>query len=271
MRLRAPAFGALPILAALIAGTPASVHAQGVKPTPATGELKTVLYNWANSMGMLRGIQEIDAITTLLYWGTGTINVGGQPCRLTDYRGSLNYQETGMRVEIACTRADGKPHKEIQVVAGKFAWNEEKPGIGPAPSMAALNERLIQYWSSPQGAVKAARAASDAKLTVEGGKTVVTFPIPGVSGATAKATLSAKNQAERVEARLGARVIEWTYSDYADLNGSDYKADAFFPRRIIQKEGPLTMLDLTVTKTDTINPYVIMPVPESLEKTQAAR
>ena len=37
------------------------------------GARNDVLYFWANHMGMLRGVQERDAIGTLHYIGTGTI------------------------------------------------------------------------------------------------------------------------------------------------------------------------------------------------------
>ena len=40
--------------------------------------------------------------------------------------------------------------------------------------------------------------AGKTKVAWEGGKPVVTFPIPGVPGATATATLDAKYMAERV-------------------------------------------------------------------------
>jgi hypothetical protein len=56
-----------------------------------------------------------------------------------------------------------------------------------------------------------------------------------------------------------------TYEDYGDWNGADYLSDVMFPRRIIQKRGTTTIADLTVTKTNTYNPYVIMPVPDSVK------
>ena len=90
-----------------------------------------------------------------------------------------------------------------------------------------------------------------------------------VPGGTAKATLSARYQAERVEARVGNAVTEWTYSNYGDLNEEGDKLDAFFAGRIIEKRGDVTMLDLTLVKTDISNTYVVMPVPESVR--QAAR
>jgi glyoxylase-like metal-dependent hydrolase (beta-lactamase superfamily II) len=39
-----------------------------------------------------------------------------------------------------------------------------------------------------------------------------------------------------------------------------------FPTHIVQKQGGLPVLDLTITRTDPNNPYVVFPVPENVEK-----
>jgi hypothetical protein len=180
-----------------------------------------------------------------------------------------------MRVDVTCTRADGQAHREIQVVSGSHAWNEVGapgaglvPGQGTAvPAMDAVRQRLAQIWSGPQGVVKAARMGGEkTTITADGGKTVLTFPIPGVEGGTARATLSARYQTERVEVRIGQDVTEWTYSSYGDYNEPDIKLDVFFAGRMVQKRGGVTLLDLTVTKTDTANPYIVMPVPDAVRK-----
>ena len=251
-------------------------------PTPG-GDLKTVLYNWANHMGMLRGVQENDAIGTLDYVGTGTINVGGQPCRLTKYHAEINYQMSGMREDFACTLPNGQKREEIRVVGGQYAWNEIGgpgaglvPGKGTAtPTPEAYSERAIRLWSGPQGAVKAARINGGAKtkVAVEGEKTVLTYPIPGVPGAMAKATLTSgpvkgvctRNCAERIEVRQGDAVTEFIYSNYKDYNDPEEQLDAFYAGRIIEKHGPLTVLDLTITRTNTPNLYVVVPVPPSVK------
>lgn len=256
--------------------------------TPAPGgDLKTVLHDWANHMGMLRELAEHDLIATLEYLGTGSVNVGGQPCSLTKYRVTINYQMTGMRSEIACTRADGQKHEEIQVVGGQYAWNETGlpggglvPGQGAAnPAMDAYAERAIRLWSGPQGAVKAAvMGGANTKVGVENGKTTVTYPIPNVPGAVAKATLTSgpveglctRNCAERVEVRHGNTVTEFTYSNYADYNHPEEQLDAFFPGRIVEKRGGTTVLDVTVTRTNTPNLYIVVPVPPSVRSAVAA-
>jgi hypothetical protein len=152
-----------------------------------------------------------------------------------------------------------------QLVAGK----------GTATSMmATLNERLIRIWSGPQGAVKAAAAAgANLKVASENGKTVVTYPIPGVAGTIARATLSNGTNddvpcssycAERIEVRQGNVVTEFFYSDYAELNEPLNKIDAWYPRHETEKRDGVTIRDLSIAETETGNPYVTMPVPESV-------
>ncbi|HYR83860.1 MAG TPA: hypothetical protein VE422_07260 [Terriglobia bacterium] len=243
-------------------------------PTPqaaAAGDSKSVLFNWMWYMGMLRGVQEVDAVATLELQGTGTIQAQGQPCKLTNYRTSINYQ-AGMRVQYACTLPNGQSQKSIEVVSGQFAWDEDIVGAGIVPgrgtataNRAALNERLIRLWSSPQGAPKAAAAGgANTKVAMEGGKPVVTFPIPGVQGAVAKATLNAENQAERVVTTMGNVVTEFTYEKYDDYNPDDDKVYGYFPGHLVEKRNGVTILDLTVKQTDVGNLYVVIPVPQSV-------
>jgi hypothetical protein len=253
------------------------VWAQRTAPPPtsqaaAAGDRKSVVFNWMWYMGMLRGVQEVDAVATLELQGTGSLQVQGQPCRLTNYRASINYQVAGMRVQYTCTLPNGQSRKAIEVVSGAFAWDEDMvgaglvPGRGTAtPNRAALNDRLIRLWSSPQGAPKAAATGGEnTKVAMEAGKAVVTFPIPGVQGATAKATLNAENQAERVEARLGNVVTEFTYEKYDDYNPADDKVYGYFPGHIVEKRNGVTILDLAVKQTDVGNLYVVVPVPQNV-------
>src|SRR5574341_2411072 len=95
--------------------------------TPASGakDLRAVLFNWTSYMGMLRGIDEHELIVTLEYQGNGTIQVDGQPCTLTKYRVSTNYQLPGQRIQYTCTRANGQPYSTIEVISGQYAWNED--------------------------------------------------------------------------------------------------------------------------------------------------
>ena len=79
---------ALAIAAPLTASAQGGFFATPQPPpvyTPAKDakDLKAVLFNWTWHMGMLRGVDEHEIIASLEYQGTGTIQVDGQPCRLT--------------------------------------------------------------------------------------------------------------------------------------------------------------------------------------------
>jgi hypothetical protein len=286
----------------LALATPLTAGAQGGRgggpplytPTAADKDAKAVLYNWASHMGMLRGVEEHELATTLEYQGTGTIQVDGQPCTLKKYRNSISYQVAGQRTQIECTRANGQTYSNVEVVNGVYAWNEDIPGAeiiagkGKAtPMPAALQERLIRLWASPQGAVKAAEVGAGIPLMAmdrdlgrilkpgsntigqtsvawEGDKPVVTYPIPGVAGATAKATLDKRYMAEKVVVTNGATTTEFIYSDYNDWNNPLNKIEAYYAGKITEKRNGTTVRELTTTETETGSVYVVMPVPASV-------
>src|SRR5688500_1593842 len=263
--------------------------------TPAAGarDLRSVLFNWGWHLGMLRGDQEIDLIASLEYQGKGTMQVDGQPCTLTKYRVSTNYQTSGQRTQISCTRSNGQTYNNIEVLSGAYAWNEDIagaeliPGKGKAtPTAAATEERMIRLWAGPQGALKSALAgiqdpplfavrpgtqvpadvstAGKTSVAWEGGKPVVTFPIPGVPGAIATATLDAKFMAERVVVKHGANTTEFLYSDYRDWNNPLHPAEAFVAGRMTERRNGTVVRDITTTLTETGQMYVVMPVPASV-------
>ncbi len=102
----------------------------GVQGSRNPTDLKTILYYAADALGMLRGAREEDGILTMQIWATGTTSVGGQPCKLANYLASVRYSSQArqkvpvpaMRVEFACTGANGRPGlRQIQVVADRFA------------------------------------------------------------------------------------------------------------------------------------------------------
>jgi glyoxylase-like metal-dependent hydrolase (beta-lactamase superfamily II) len=248
------------------------------------------------ALGMIRGPARIDAINTMEFWGTGSTYSFGQsykpdmpwPPFKTEYHGSLSYAVPAMRADMMRSNPAGlvqgggglplaAPQRLVQVVSGQFAWNESAPGGGFAlgttatPAPGAANDRLLQLWMMPFGALKMAeRAGANAKVTTEGGATVITFPYSGpLTGITAKVTLNGKSEVARVETStdnpmLGDMITEASYSGYQDLG--EIKSDVMFPSRIVQKQGGYPVLDLTITKVDANNPYVIFPVPDNVQK-----
>jgi hypothetical protein len=280
---------------------PAGARAQGFgdypviyRPAKDAKDLRSVLFNWTWYMGMLHGVDEHELISSLEYQGKGTIQVDGQPCTLTKYRVSTSYQTPGQRVQYTCTRANGQTVSGIEVVSGPYAWNEDMvgaeivPGKGKATPMPdAVEERLIRVWASPQGAPKAAIAGvaptaplgsnpgtllkdgvdkvGGTSLAWEGGKPVLTFPIPGVPGAMATATLNAKYMAERVVVKHGSKTTEFTYGDYQDWNNPLNKVDVLYAGKITERHGGAVVRDLTTVQTETGSVYVVMPVPSSVQ------
>jgi hypothetical protein len=267
--------------------------------TPAADakDLKSVLFKWMWSMGMLKGHDERDMVATLEYQGKGTIQVDGQPCTLTSYRASTNYQTFSQRIQYGCTRPNGQTYSNIEVVSGLYAWNEDVPGaeIGPTkgktiPMPGTVEERLVRIWASPQGAPKAAVAATTetfwlganpgtlfadgvatagkTALSWENGKPVVTFPIPGVPGATATATLDANFRTERLVVKHGSTTTEFTYGDYQDWNNPLNKIGVLYAGKIVENRNGTVIRDLTTNVTETGNVYVVAPVPASIEKAE---
>src|SRR5215467_9530867 len=281
-------------------GLPLAATAQGgrvVEPyTPAADakDLKSVLFNWMRNEGMLTGHDERDMVASLEYQGKGTIQVNGQPCTLTKYRASTNYQSFSQRIQYTCTRQNGQTYSNIEVVSGLYAWDEDTPGveIGPTkgkatPMPATVQDRLIRLWASPQGAPKAAvMGTSDTfwlganpgtllddglakvgqtSVSWESGKPVVTFPLPSVPGATATATLDAEFMVERVVVKQGATTVEFTYTDYKDWNNPLNKIEVFYAGKLTERRNGAVVRDLTTDQTETGNVYVVAPVPASVK------
>jgi hypothetical protein len=269
-----------------------------VEYTPAAGakDLKSVLFNWAWHMGMLRSTEEYDLLMSLVYEGTGTIQVNGQPCNVTRYRSDISYQTSGERIRITGTRPNGgQSCSTIEVLSGAYTWNEDVQGAelvageGKAtPMPATVEERMIRLWANPQGAWKSAIAGTQdtnapqmaarpqrvpadvmsvgkTSVTWSGDKPVVTFPIPGVPKATATATLDAKFMAESVVVKNGKDTYEFTYSNYKDWNNPLHPAEAFYAGKMTEKKNGTVVRDITTKETETGQMYVVMPVPASVK------
>ena len=146
----------------------------------------------------------------------------------------------------------------------------------------------MQLWSLPHAVYKAATlAGANAKTTLEGGVLYLTYPLPAPLNGTARVALNTTDADEltmddgekyqlsfwidRVEMRIGNVVTETTYSDYAELNEPDYRSEVMFPRHMVQKRGGVTSLDLTTVRTNTYNPYVVVPVPANVKSAAPQR
>jgi hypothetical protein len=307
---RSVATCALAVVVAMSSVLPAGAQGFGggappYTPEPGAKDLKTVLYNWTWHMGMLRGQAEPELVGTLEYQGEGTVQVDGQPCRLTKYRVSANYQLPGYRTQIECTRPNGQTYANIETMSGQYAWDEDIPGAeiipgeGTATSRpAALEERLIRLWASPHGAPKAAIAAAAGvplsesfaqnpatlldrqaaagvsamtTLSWQGDRAVLTFPLPGVPGATATATLDERFLPQRVVVTHGTNTTEFVYADFQDFNNPLHRIEALYAGTIVERRNGMVVRDLKTVVTEIGQVYVVVPVPDSVRTAGTAR
>jgi hypothetical protein len=252
-------------------------------------------------MGMLRSGNESELVKTLEYQAdSGTIQVNGQPCAVKKYRISANYQVPGYRTQIECTRPNGQVYKNVETMSGEYAWDEDIPGAEIVPGKGkatprsdALQERWIRLWASPHGAPKAAIAgaaglplsesfgqnpavlidrqtAAGAKATTtlswQGEKAIVTYPIPGVAGAIATATLDSGFLPERVVVKNGTNTTEFVYGNFEDWNNPLFKIEALYAGTIVERRNGTVVRDLKTKVTEIGQVYVVVPVPDSVQK-----
>lgn len=254
-------------------------------------DVETILYEAADALGMLRTPSEVDRLLTMVYSGTGTTLLGGEPCAMESYRASVRYAipnarhtfpVPAMRVDFTCRDDDGESERHIQVVAGELAWNETEPGTGATPAPETERERLFQLWILPHSLLKAATAAGSRTVaSTDGANPVLTFPLPPpLDDATARITLDPavflhhtmpngrrrefSHRITRVETEFDGEAVVVSYGDYRDWNEEDYKSDVLLPGRMVQMRDGINVFDLTLNWSNTYNPYVVMPVPDGI-------
>jgi hypothetical protein len=214
------------------------------------------------------------------------------------YRIGNAYQFAGSRTQIECTLPNGRTYSNIETVSGKYAWDEDRPGAGLVPGEGTATpmpdkvaERLIRLWASPQGATKAALAGAGidtmkvfrnpggllaegtstigaTSVTWDGDTPVVTFPIPGVDGAAARATLDDRFMTESVVVTHGRNRYEFAYSDYNDYNNPLNLIEVYMPGRMVERINGTVTRDVKTVVTETGSIYVVVPVPPSVGPTE---
>ncbi len=283
--------GAKSKTAGTAAATAGSSNSSEVAKTLQAAAEAVGLARWSGVGG--QRLPEVDVITTMEIWGSGTTYGFGQPYKAgepspafkTEYHASIDYNPPAMRVEMTRTNPGASggaaPQHTIQVVREKYAWDESEvgaglvPGKGTAtPAMATANNRLLQLWILPYGVIKAALAAGDkTRISTENGTSVLSFPLSGqLADVMVKATLDPQNMVANVETRtdnpaLGGMITETQYSDYADRG--EIPTDVKSPGHIVQKQGGHPVLDLQLKMVDANNPYLVFPVPENVKKAAA--
>ena len=279
--------------AAIRAACPlALVAALAVQPIGAQGpaDRAKALRTAADALGMVRWsdiggavrLPGIDIVNTMEFQGSGTVDNAGRAVE-ADYHAALGYNPAAMRVEIghAEANAGAAPHA-IHTVRDTYAWDESEIGAGlvagkgtATPVSNAAQERLLELWTLPYGVIKAALAAGEkTSVTIEGGATVLTFPLSGaLAGVTVKATLDANNLIARVETRPdnAARVnlaTQTEYSNYADRG--EVLTDIKSPGHIVRRRGGRIVLDVEVKTWESNDPYLVFPVPPNVKNAVAA-
>jgi glyoxylase-like metal-dependent hydrolase (beta-lactamase superfamily II) len=187
---------------------------------------------------------------------------------VTSYTATIDYAAPAARIQMVRTqtvepgRARPAPveQRPDAYVSGTAAWNMPpagSPSPDAQPQPAAVEERVMEIWTTPHGFLKAA-AANGATSRIADGGHEVTFTVGGRHRYVGK--INPQNQVERVQTWidnpvLGDTPVEIVYSDYRDFNG------VMFPGTIVRTQGGYPVLDITVSSVAR-NPAVDLPVPE---------
>ena len=198
---------------------------------------------------------------------------------VSSYKATINFETVAERVQI--TRKQTVEPKRVrpvpveqkpdQYVSGNTAWNlAPAPGAAPdaAPvaqaQAAAVEERVSEIWTTPQGFLKAAQANNATSKKVKSG-VEVSFTL-GKNKYVG--IINAKNQVSNVKTWidspvLGDTLVEYNYADYKDYSGIS------FPSTIIRKQGGYPVLALGI-KTVTANAEANIVVPAEVSQANTA-
>jgi len=190
------------------------------------------------------------------------------------YTADFNYDAPAARVQITrkqFVEADRQRPTPVEqkvdaYLNGATAWNVAPPqgaapGTAPVatPQPAAVEERVAEIWSTPQGFLKAALAnAATSKPAGDGVE--VSFTVGGKYRYVGK--IDAKNQVEKIQTWidtpvLGDTLVETRFSDYKAFGGVQ------FPSHIVRIEGEHPILDLAVADVK-LNPAVDVAIPQNV-------
>jgi glyoxylase-like metal-dependent hydrolase (beta-lactamase superfamily II) len=180
---------------------------------------------------------------------------------VSNYTATINYATPAARVQMTRkqtiepgrVRPAPVEQRPDQYVSGMTAWNLAAPagaaaGTAPVaqPQPAAVEERVMEIWTTPHGFVKAA-TTNNATTTPKDGGSEVTF----TAGKNKYVgTITAQNDLTSVRTWIdnpvtGDTEVLFTYSDYKDFGG------VRFPSRILRVQGEHPVLDLTVSGVKT--------------------
>jgi glyoxylase-like metal-dependent hydrolase (beta-lactamase superfamily II) len=177
---------------------------------------------------------------------------------LSGYTRTINYEQRSARDELNFAQPVFGGQQQNAQVNGDKAWNVGQNG--PAPQLAAAEERQLHIWLTPHGFLKAAAAAPDAMLAEDEGANRISFTALGKY--KVEGTIDSANHVTRVATQipnpvLGDTDVVASYSEYRDFGGVQ------FPGKILIEQGGFPLWDLTITSV-TPNAALDLPVPESV-------
>ena len=92
-------------------------------------------------------------------------------------------------------------------------------------------------WRNPSGLLEeGVSTIGETSVTWDGDTPVITFPIPGVDGATATARLDDRHMVESVVVEHGRDTYEFEYSDYNDYNNPLHLIEVYMAGRTIESK-----------------------------------
>ena len=172
-----------------------------------------------------------------------------------------DFEHAALREEIVRERTDvtGGPHgtgeqRLTQFLRDQSAWNMLGPIPVPAPW--TVTERISTLWSTPHGALKAARRHS-ATLKLQGVRTLA-FTQAGQFQSVVQLATNFQVQEVRTTVPhpvLGDTLVVTRYSNYSTFEGLPH------PGRIVQTWGGYPALDLSIEQVQ-VNPPFEITIPD---------
>ena len=195
------------------------------------------------------------------------------PFDVSSYTATIDYDKAAARVQITrkqvveAGRLRPAPveQKADQYVSGTYAWNVGGNPATAQPQPAALEERVTEIWTTPQGFLKAAQS-NNASVSSTASGLEVSFTIGSNHYVGA---INKQNQVERVRTWidnpiLGDTLVEYTYLDYKISNGIS------FPAHIVRVQGGYPVLDLNISSV-TANAPANISVPNEVSTAPAPK
>jgi glyoxylase-like metal-dependent hydrolase (beta-lactamase superfamily II) len=195
------------------------------------------------------------------------------PFDVSNYTATIDYDKAAARIQITRKqvveagrlRPASVEQKADQYVSGTYAWNVGGTPATAQPQQAALEERVTEIWTTPQGFLKAAQSnKATVKNTATGLEVSFTIGSNRYVG-----TINQQNQVDHVRTWidnpiLGDTLVDYTYSDYKNTNG------VLFPSHILRVQGGYPVLDLNVSSV-TANPAANINVPTEVSTAPAPK